>query len=67
MTKRDYELIANSFNSVVGILGGNFTSLDDYKSSYVVKSIVNDLCISLRADNPNFNDEIFKEACGIEE
>jgi hypothetical protein len=54
MTKRDYKIIAGVLLRVEG--------LEDRQHA----RLVTDFCVALKKDNPNFDADKFKLACGME-
>ena len=60
MTRKDYVKFAAMLKELVG-LDAEQVNLDWFKVSFV-----NDFADILQADNPNFDRERFKKACGIE-
>ena len=54
MTKKDYILIASTILK---------SKLSMYENSYI--SLVKDFSEALAVDNPRFNENIFKKACGL--
>ena len=57
MTKKHYEAIAEVINNEIRPYGVNAVSQMTY-------DIIDGLCDYFQTDNPNFNRELFLEACG---
>ncbi len=61
MTKKDYELIVESFNTAIESMEIDYRidNIDDYKASVVVQLIKEILATNLKLDNENFDRDKF--------
>jgi hypothetical protein len=66
MTKKDYIALANIIkkNTVETELAGQYSESNCYRLDLPVKQFMNDLCRLLKSDNPHFDEDKFRKACG---
>ena len=80
MTKKDYELIANSiktlvqnayetrqFNDTQFNIGYSVNRTQERQQFETLTQLVGSLCYSLKVDNKNFDEHKFQVACGFTE
>ncbi len=62
MTKKDYIALAKLIKKHSDNIGNDL----ELENKFVIfkDSFMDDLCIYLKSDNPNFNESNFREACG---
>jgi hypothetical protein len=61
MTKKDYIVIAETFNKLVKGVEQDFSK----HHMGVIRELVNNLSDEFQADNRHFNRDIFWKACGL--
>lgn len=66
MTKKDYELIAQSVRRTRMVEGWDKNQLRKQAKMAALRLVANDLAGSLYGDNPRFDRTKFLTACGIE-
>ena len=65
MTRKDYQLIADAIRAVYrtqGEFGWNDSTLDRQDA---IRQVANSLVCRLVEDNPRFDEDRFREACGL--
>lgn len=63
MTKKDYQAIAQAIKENLTPLNKYFAANVDMDGICKVNGFINALCNILKADNPRFNADKFREAC----
>lgn len=62
MTKKDYVLIADQIRYAIELSRKS----NSYNAAFpIIRAMAVDMCEALRQDNPRFDDDKFREACGI--
>lgn len=62
MTKKDYELIANTIKSTLGTYGG---TVSHNNCKYAINDLALAIANELKLDNPKFDRDKFLAACGV--
>jgi hypothetical protein len=65
MTRKDYEIIARA----VSVVKSTYDEVDGAYTEIaleVIDELANQLSLELQIDNPRFDRERFREACGLE-
>jgi hypothetical protein len=61
MTRKDYELIADAISGTIAEYARQGEDISE-----VMRELAENLATGLESENPRFNRELFRKACGVE-
>lgn len=64
-SKKLYQEIADDINNISQYVAQQERRGWDVAGDEIIKKIVDNLCVTFKIDNPNFDKEKFIQACGI--
>ena len=67
MTRKDYKIIAEAIRQTREYFVDNYKNgeTQDTLITLGLNTVVRNLQVALKADNPRFSSEVFREACGL--